>query len=122
MHLGVLGLGLVEIGEYEEGLELSRRGTELARKSQNALGLWYNLNHLGRAYEALLDLEEARRVHEEALELRGPLGPQESTVNFCSGRWGRSIRTRRRREVLPKLCSHSLPIPRTVLHGGVRWG
>jgi tetratricopeptide (TPR) repeat protein len=69
-----LGLGLVEIGEYEEALDLSRRGTELARKAQNAFWLWYNLDHLGRAYEALLDLEEARRVYEEALELRGPLG------------------------------------------------
>src|SRR3954469_7999157 len=28
----VLGMGLVEIGEYEEGLELCWRGTELARK------------------------------------------------------------------------------------------
>jgi tetratricopeptide (TPR) repeat protein len=30
-----LGLGLVEIGEYEEGLELCRRGTEMARKLPN---------------------------------------------------------------------------------------
>jgi hypothetical protein len=57
-----LGLGLVEIGEYEEGL--CRRGTELARKTQNAPVLWRNLDHLGRAYEALLGLEEARRVYE----------------------------------------------------------
>jgi DNA-binding SARP family transcriptional activator/tetratricopeptide (TPR) repeat protein len=71
-----LGLGLSEIGEYEEGLELCRRGTELARNTQNALLIWYNLNHLGRAHEALLDLQEARRVYEEALQLRGPLGPR----------------------------------------------
>jgi hypothetical protein len=37
--------------------------------------LWHNLDILGRAYEALLDLEKARRVYEEALELRGALGP-----------------------------------------------
>jgi tetratricopeptide (TPR) repeat protein len=79
LALAVLGLGLVEIGEYEEGLELCRRGTELARKAQNALFLWYNLDHLGQAYEALLDLEEARRVHEEALELGGQVGPQYET-------------------------------------------
>jgi tetratricopeptide (TPR) repeat protein len=70
-----LGLGLVEIGEYEEGLELCRRGTEQARKAQHAFWLWHQLDNLGRAYEALLDLEEARRVYEEALELRGALGP-----------------------------------------------
>jgi tetratricopeptide (TPR) repeat protein len=71
-----LGMGLVEIGEYEEGLEVCRRGTELARKTQNVFWLWYNLDHLGRAHEALLDLEGAGRVYEEALELRGSLGPQ----------------------------------------------
>jgi len=49
--------------------------TELARKTHNVFLLWFNLDHLGRAYEALLDLEEARRVHEEALELGGALGP-----------------------------------------------
>jgi DNA-binding SARP family transcriptional activator/tetratricopeptide (TPR) repeat protein len=79
MSSWVLGIGLVEIGEYEEGLELCRRGTELARKAQNMFLLWLNLDHLGRAYEALLDLEEARRVYEEALELRGTLGPQYET-------------------------------------------
>jgi len=71
-----LGLGLVEIGEYEEGLELCRRGTELARKLPNVFLLWLNLNHLGQAYEALLDLEKARMVYEEELQLRGPLGPR----------------------------------------------
>jgi tetratricopeptide (TPR) repeat protein len=74
-----LGIGLVEIGEYEEGLERCRRGTKLARKLPNVFLLWRNLDHLGRAYEALLDLEEAHRVHEEALKLRGPLGPHYET-------------------------------------------
>jgi tetratricopeptide (TPR) repeat protein len=83
----VLGLGLVEIGEYEEALELCRRGTELARKTQNVFLLWLNLDVLGGAYEALLDLEEARRVHEEALNLREPLGPQYqafSSIKLCA--------------------------------------
>jgi DNA-binding SARP family transcriptional activator/tetratricopeptide (TPR) repeat protein len=81
-----LGLGLVEIGEYEEGLELCRRGTEMARKLPNVFLLWLNLNHLGRAYEALADLEEARRVYEEALELRGPLGPRYEvfSIRLCA--------------------------------------
>jgi hypothetical protein len=52
----------VEIGEYEKGLERCRRGTELARKAQNTVLLGNNLDHLGRAYDALLDLERARRV------------------------------------------------------------
>src|SRR5919107_4146396 len=95
LGLGALGLGLVEIGEYEEVLEHCRRGTELARKTQNVFLLWRNLDHLGRAYEALLDLEEARRVYEEALRLRGALGPQYevfSSIRLCgvaalSGDW-----------------------------------
>jgi tetratricopeptide (TPR) repeat protein len=71
-----LGLGLVEIGEYEKGLERCRRGTELARKAQNPVVLWHNLDHLGRAYDALLDLERARRVREEMLEVAAHAGPQ----------------------------------------------
>jgi DNA-binding SARP family transcriptional activator/tetratricopeptide (TPR) repeat protein len=69
-----LGLGLVEIGEYEKGLERCRRGTELARKAQNPVVLWHNLDHLGRAYDALLDLEGARRVREEMLEVAARAG------------------------------------------------
>ena len=87
MALAALGLGLVEIGEYEEGLELCQRGTELVRKAQNPSYMWHNLDHLGRAYEALLGLEEARRVHEEALKLGGLLGPQYevfSSIRLCA--------------------------------------
>jgi tetratricopeptide (TPR) repeat protein len=64
-----LGLGLVEMGEYEKGLERCRRGAELAREAQNPVVLWHNLDHLGRAYDALLDLERARTVREEMLEV-----------------------------------------------------
>ena len=49
----VIGIGLVEIGEYEEGLEVCRRNADLAREEQNASWLWANLDNLGRAYEAL---------------------------------------------------------------------
>jgi tetratricopeptide (TPR) repeat protein len=77
-----LCMGLVESGEYEEALELCRRGTELARKLPNVGTLWLNLDHLGRVYEALLDLMKARRVYEEALELRGPLGPQYQVFSY----------------------------------------
>jgi tetratricopeptide (TPR) repeat protein len=71
-----LSLGLVESGEYEEVLELSQQSIQLARKAQNTLLLWLNLDKLGRAYEALQDLERARTIHEEVLELGGPAGPQ----------------------------------------------
>jgi tetratricopeptide (TPR) repeat protein len=83
----VLGLGLSEIGEYEEALEFCRRGTELARKLPNAFLLWLNLTHLGWAYERLLALEEARTIHEEALNLRRTLGPQcevSSSIRLCT--------------------------------------
>jgi tetratricopeptide (TPR) repeat protein len=76
----------VEIGEYEEGLEHCRRGTEMARKAQDVATLWHNLDHLGRAHEALLDLEEAGRIYEEALQLRGALGPEYevfSSIRLC---------------------------------------
>lgn len=64
------------MGEYEKGLERCRRGTELARKAQNPVVLWHNLDHLGRAYDALLDLERARRVREEMLEVAAHAGTQ----------------------------------------------
>src|SRR4030095_4343671 len=69
-----MGLGLVEIGEYEKGLERCRRGTELAREAQNPVVLWHNLDHLGRAYDALLDLKRARSVREEMLEVAAQAG------------------------------------------------
>jgi tetratricopeptide (TPR) repeat protein len=86
MSTWALNLGFQEIGEYEEVLELSLRGLELARKTQNVFLLYSNLDRLGRAYEVLLDLQEARRVHEEELGLRGALGPQYevfSSIRLC---------------------------------------
>jgi tetratricopeptide (TPR) repeat protein len=83
----VLGLGLSEIGEYEEALEFCQRGTELARKLPNPFLLWLNLDYLGWAYEAMLAFEEARKIHEEALNLRGALGPQcerSSSIRLCA--------------------------------------
>ena len=86
LGIWVLGMGLCEIGEYEEGLKLCRRATGLTRKAQNAFLLWFDLDNLGRAYEALLDLEEACRIHEEALEPRGT-GPRYvriSSIRLCA--------------------------------------
>ena len=79
-----LSLGLLASGEYEEALEVCRRGTELARKAQDMFLLWHNLDHLGRAYEALLDLKAARRVYEETLELGAQLGPQYEALSSAS--------------------------------------
>jgi DNA-binding SARP family transcriptional activator len=67
MSAWALSLGLVEIGEYEEALMLARRGVELARKAQDTYLLAVNLDRLGRAHEALLNLEEARAAYEEPL-------------------------------------------------------
>ena len=87
MSTWAINLGFQEIGEYEEVLEVSLRGIEQARKTQNVFLLFSNLDRLGRAYEVLLDLQEARRVHEEALGLRGALGPQYevfSSIRLCA--------------------------------------
>jgi tetratricopeptide (TPR) repeat protein len=44
--------------------------------------LWHNLDHLGRAYDALLDLERARRVREEMMEVAAHAGPQYEAFTF----------------------------------------
>jgi tetratricopeptide (TPR) repeat protein len=67
MSTWALSLGLVEIGEYEEALMLARRGVGLARKAQDTYLLAVNLDRLGRAHEALLNLEEARAAYAEPL-------------------------------------------------------
>jgi tetratricopeptide (TPR) repeat protein len=79
-----LSLGLLASGEYEEALEVCLRGTELARKAQDMFLLWHNLDHLGRTYEVLLDLQAARRVYEEALELGAQLGPHFEALSSAS--------------------------------------
>jgi tetratricopeptide (TPR) repeat protein len=79
-----ISLGLLASGEYEEALEVCLRGTELARIAQDMFLLWHNLDHLGRTYEALLDMQEARKVYEEALELGGQLGPHYEALSSAS--------------------------------------
>ena len=110
-----LSLGLLASGEYEEALEVCLRGTELARIAQDTFLLWHNLDHLGRTYEALLDLQEARRVYEEALELGAQLGPQYealSSASLCavaalSENWERLTPTpgEHTKQVPPSMCS-----------------
>jgi DNA-binding SARP family transcriptional activator/tetratricopeptide (TPR) repeat protein len=79
-----ISLGLLASGEYEEALEVCLRGTELARLAQDTFLFWHNLDHLGRTYEALLDLQEARKVYVEALELGGQLGPNYEVLSSAS--------------------------------------
>jgi DNA-binding SARP family transcriptional activator/tetratricopeptide (TPR) repeat protein len=79
-----LSLGLLASGEYEEALEVCLRGTELARIAQDMFLLWHNLDHLGRTYKVLLDLQEARRVYEETLELGAQLGPHYEALSSAS--------------------------------------
>ena len=68
MSLWALGMGLQEVGEYEEALILARRGTERAREVGDSYLLGANLGRLGEAYEALMNLEDARAAYEEAVE------------------------------------------------------
>ena len=79
MGLWALGMGLQEVGEYEEALILARRGTERAREVRDALLLGLNLGRLGEAHEALLNLEEARAAYEEAGEHYRVFSP----ARFC---------------------------------------
>jgi len=67
MSTWALSLGLVEIGEYEEALKLAKRAVDLARMAQDTYLLAVNLDRLGQAHEAMLNLEEARAAYEERL-------------------------------------------------------
>jgi tetratricopeptide (TPR) repeat protein len=81
MSLWALGMGFQEVGEYEEALALARRGTERAREVGDTYLLGVNLGRLGEAYEALMNLEEARAAYDEAMEM-GPYGAF-SHARYC---------------------------------------
>jgi DNA-binding SARP family transcriptional activator/tetratricopeptide (TPR) repeat protein len=69
MSLWAIGTGLLGLGEYEELLALARRGVEQARKAQDVFLLGGNLGRLGEAYEALMNLKEARAAYDEAMKV-----------------------------------------------------
>ena len=103
------------LGEWRVrgALEVCLRGTELARIAQDRFLLWHNLDHLGRTYEALLDLQEARKVYEEALELGGQLGPHYealSSASLCAVAASRELggglppRQEHTKQVPPSMC------------------
>ena len=69
MSLWAIGNGLLHLGEYEEVLALARRGVEQARKVRDMFLLGSNLGRLGEAYEALMNIKEARAAYEEAMEV-----------------------------------------------------
>jgi tetratricopeptide (TPR) repeat protein len=81
MSLWALGMGFQEVGEYEEVLALARRGTERPGEVGDIYLLGVNLDCLGEAYEALMNLEEAHAAYEEAVE-RGHYGLF-SHARFC---------------------------------------
>ena len=68
MSLWAIGNGLLHLGEYEEVLALARRGIKQAREVRDLYLLGANLGRLGEAYEALMNLKEARAAYDEAME------------------------------------------------------
>ena len=58
---------LLEVGEYEEALQVGRRGLEAARKQRYPTAIFVQLDALGRTFQAMLDLEEAHAAFSEAL-------------------------------------------------------
>ncbi len=73
MSLWAIGLGLLQLGEYEESLAVTIRAVERSRKARDVFLLAGNLYKLGEIYEGLLNLKEARAAYEEAMEV-GHLG------------------------------------------------
>jgi tetratricopeptide (TPR) repeat protein len=69
MSLWAIGNGLLDAGEYEELLALTRREIEQARKARDVFLLGGNLGRLGETHEALQNLKEARAAYEEAMEV-----------------------------------------------------
>jgi predicted ATPase/DNA-binding SARP family transcriptional activator len=69
MSLWAIGAGLLHLGEYEEVLAFARMGVEQARKARDASLLGANLGRLGEAYEALMNLKEARAAYQEAMKV-----------------------------------------------------
>jgi tetratricopeptide (TPR) repeat protein len=62
-----IATALLDAGEYEEALALTKAALEQGRKMRNAYLLGSNLGRLGEVYEALMNLKEARAAYEEAV-------------------------------------------------------
>jgi DNA-binding SARP family transcriptional activator/tetratricopeptide (TPR) repeat protein len=93
-----LAPGLVDSGAYEEALQVTRRGTALARDLAALPLLIYSLNQLGSVCRALSRLDEATAAHEEASALSANLSSlfrEQCAAELCadyalSGDWTRA--------------------------------
>jgi predicted ATPase len=64
-----LNHALLEVGEYEEALQVTQQGVELARTLPNPTLLYFMLTVLGAVHQAMLRLEEAHEALVESLAL-----------------------------------------------------
>jgi DNA-binding SARP family transcriptional activator len=64
-----LSQGLIEGGHYGEALHAAREGVRIARKLPDPVASLITLYSLGSAYQAMLALEEAQTIYQEALEI-----------------------------------------------------
>ena len=75
--------GLVELGSYEEALEIALQSTGAARTLTFSILLLVNLAALGLVYQALLVPEKAREAHLEALKVSTIL-PSQRYTEMCA--------------------------------------
>ena len=75
-----LARGLVELGSYEEALDIALQSTEAARTLTFSILLLLNLAALGSVYQALLIPDKAREAHLEALKTSATLPSQRYTA------------------------------------------
>ena len=84
-----LSQGLIEEGSYGEALRTVQEGVRLARKLPNPVLLLLALYAAGNAHQAILRLEEAHPMYQEALEIADAIArPWESPMvtRLCANR------------------------------------
>lgn len=75
------GQVLVELGEFEKGLEALDRAVALAREQQDTVGLAFSLNGRGRALAGLENWRDADEAFAESLSLK----PENAWLHFNRG-------------------------------------
>ncbi|HZU03849.1 MAG TPA: AAA family ATPase [Ktedonobacteraceae bacterium] len=85
-----LNHALLEVGEYEEALRVTRKGVELARMLPNPTLLFFMLTVLGAVQQAMLRMEEARAALIESLALTETIAVRSyhvlATSRLCANR------------------------------------
>ncbi len=93
--------GLMEMGAYEEALEVAEQSLTLARTLPFHLLLLLTLMTVGAIYRALFQISRARQAHQEALEINRTSSSQRYTsdcfAELCAdeavaGEWGEAHR------------------------------